>query len=80
MRYEKNRSIQEAIVAANDEILQLKATARALRNEMERSAAAFEDRLADERLAHGDELKQLREMIQMLRESLTVKQESTGSL
>jgi len=54
----------------NDEIIQLKTTAIALREELERSRIAYEENAQKIKRAARDEVKQLQETITALREGL----------
>jgi hypothetical protein len=61
---------QQAIANANDEIAQLKATIRALRDEMEHQKILCGEEIQELKRVAQDEQKQLQEVIQTLREQL----------
>ena len=57
---------------ANDEIVQLKATIGALRDELDRNKIAYEAKKQELKRAAHDEVKQLQQMIEALRKQLEV--------
>jgi hypothetical protein len=58
------------VVGANEELIQLRATIHALRNEMERQKASFDDRVQSIQTASRGEIGQLQLTIVELREQL----------
>jgi predicted phage gp36 major capsid-like protein len=68
--YEKSKDIQGALASANDQIIQLKATVTAMRDEMERTRMTFEEDIQRLEQVKRDEVSQLQHIIQALRKEL----------
>ena len=62
--------MQEAVAAGNDEIVQLKATAAALRDELESIKFTYEERLQESDRAARDEAGHLQQTIVSMRSEL----------
>lgn len=70
MRFEKEQGVQQAVAAANDEIVQLKATVTALRDELERNKITYEGAMQERERAFRDERNQLQQTIVALRKQI----------
>ena len=70
MQLEKEQGVQQAVAAANDEIVELKATVTALRDELERSRFTFEGAMQESERALREERNQLQQTIVALRKQI----------
>jgi polyhydroxyalkanoate synthesis regulator phasin len=70
MRISSEASIQNAVVAANSEIVQLKSTIAALRDELEWTLVQCEERIQKMEQMTRDEMNQLQQTVTTLREQL----------
>ncbi|MFC1561231.1 hypothetical protein ACFL4V_02015, partial [Candidatus Latescibacterota bacterium] len=62
--------VQNVMASANDEIIQLKATINALRDELELNKIKHEEKIQKLEQTARDEIKQLKQMIDILRTQL----------
>jgi HAMP domain-containing protein len=70
MRISSEASIQNAVVAANGEIVQLKSTIAALRDELEWTLVQCEEKIQKMEQMTRDEMNQLQQTVKTLREQL----------
>ena len=70
MRFEKEQGVQQAVAAANDEIVQLKAMVTALRDELERIKFTYEEAMQARERALCDGQNQLQQTIVALRKQI----------
>ncbi len=70
MRFEKEQGVQQAVAAANDEIVQLKATVTALRDGLERMRFEKEQGVQQAVADANDEIVQLKATVTALRDEL----------
>ena len=70
LRFQQDAKIQEAVAAANDELVQLKDTGAALRDTLDYHTVTSEDRIQDLERSYRDERTQLQDTISVLRAKL----------